>query len=616
VGGYLIIGLAGHIDHGKSALVTALTGRPMDRLAEERRRGITIDLNFAPLVLAGGTVAGVVDVPGHEDFVRTMAAGASGADLALFVIAADEGWKPQTHEHLAVLEYIRVPLGIPVITKADLASDARITLLSAEVADRLRSSPVAFAPPSVVSIRTGQGLDALRGVIESLARKIVARRVQDLFRLPIDRVFSVAGVGTVVTGTAWSGTVAVGDAVTVLPGRLAARVRSIEEHGKSRSRSEPGARTAVGLAGISREGITRGTVLVSEGEPWPVTTAFDAMLALSQEAPRPLNTQSRVRVLMGTAEVMARVHPRVNIPPGSDGGARLVLEQPVVARGGDRFVVRSYSPVTTIGGGVVLDPDPPRRSVWSPLLLEVEPEARLLGLLARRPEGIDSRALPFLLGVPPVEASAVAARTRDVRPLDHRWVADSAVRTAGEGAIRLVRAHHASHPESRGIPLETLRRSLRAPEAIVEMAIGDLVAAGQLRIGEGAASLPEFVPLIPGGGEAGVARLVRLVEEAGLMPPTLSELAAGGNLRDLEGVARVATARGMLTAVERDRYYGGRALDRFTLALRELGQNGSISPATLRDRLGISRKYLIPLLEWADREGITVRVGDGRRLKG
>ncbi len=381
----MIIGTAGHIDHGKSALVTALTGKPMDRLAEERRRGITIDLNFAPLDLGSGVIAGVVDVPGHEDFVRTMVAGASGVDLAVLVVAADEGIMPQTEEHLAILEQLRIPAGIPVVTKADLVEPEWAELVASELAERLAKSPVAFEAPVIVSARTGQGIDTLRGRLAEHARTVASRPAGDLFRLPIDRAFSVAGVGTVVTGTAWSGRIALGDAVVLLPGGSRGRVRSLEMHGAGLDRSFSGARTAVGISGVSRGEAHRGAVLVEEGSPWTPTTALDVEIALEMTARRPLGARARVRLHLGTAEVMARVLPRAPIEPGERGLARLALEQPVVARGGDRFVVRSYSPVATIGGGRILDPIPPRRRVLWPSGLPAEDAGDQIPGLARAP---------------------------------------------------------------------------------------------------------------------------------------------------------------------------------------------------------------------------------------
>jgi selenocysteine-specific elongation factor len=611
----VIVGTAGHIDHGKSALVTALTGRSMDRLAEERRRGITIDLNFAPLPLGTNLVAGVVDVPGHEDFVRTMVAGASGIDLALLVVAADEGIMPQTVEHLAVLEHLGVRAAIPVITKADLVEPEWLELVAAEVAQRLAGSPIAFEPPIAVSSRTGQGLEQLRARLAALATELPGRSAADLFRLPVDRAFSVAGVGTVVTGTAWSGRVAIGDPVLLLPQGRAGRVRSIESYGASLERSEPGARTALGLAGIDRADVHRGSVVVTPDSAWLPTSAVDVEILLQSDAPRPLVNRTRVRFHLGTAEVMARVLPRMPIEPGRSGIARLTLDDPVVARGEDRFVLRSYSPVITIGGGRVLDPQPPyRRSLWPIELASRRPAERFRALLARHPAGLSVAALPILLGLSRGEAAELATREASARHVGERWVEVGTLDALAGRALETLKAYHRSHMSERGMPLETLRRSLKAPDPLVESVLADLAAAGRMRIFEGLAALAGFAPRVV-GGEQEIDRIVGLLEAAHLSPPTLAELQRESGRTDVGAVLRLAAASGRVEAVERNRYYTRAALDQFTQALVELGREGDIVPAAVRDRLGISRKYLIPLLEWADGRGITVRVGDVRHLR-
>ena len=266
--GCVIIGTAGHIDHGKSALVEALTGKSMDPLDEEQRRGITLDLHFAPLQLANGRVAGVIDVPGHEDLIRTMVAGAAGLDLVLLIVSADEGIMPQTREHLAIVEQLRVPAGIPVITKSDLVEPEMLSLVQAELAQWLVRSPVKFTAPLATSVVTGTGLTQLKSLIDSTTDGLGRREADDLFRLPIDRALSLPGVGTVVTGTAWSGSLEVGDMVTLLPGGVEGRVRSLERHGEEVGFSAPGERVAVGLAGVDRQQVHRGDVLVRRGDPW------------------------------------------------------------------------------------------------------------------------------------------------------------------------------------------------------------------------------------------------------------------------------------------------------------------------------------------------------------
>ena len=611
----MIIGTAGHIDHGKSALVSALTGKPMDRLLEERRREITIELNFAPLDLGSGKIAGVVDVPGHEDFVRTMVAGASGIDLVLLVIAADEGIMPQTEEHLAILEQLEIPAGIPVITKADLGDSEWLQLVTSEVAERLAASPIEFEPPMRVSAKTGAGIEALRQRLVARAAALPPRLSGDGFRMPIDRSFSLAGVGTVVTGTARSGRLSIGDWVLVLPGGLRARVRSLESYGHAVERSESRARTAVGLAGLERRAVTRGDVLVTDELPWVAASALDVEINLLPGAARPLKQRTRVRLHLGTAEAMARVLPRVPIEPGETGLARLSLEKPVVARAEDRFVIRSYSPVTTIGGGRVLDPSPPgRRTAWPEGLASRDPAERFRAALIRRNQGIEAVALPLLIGLPRAAAAEIGKAETSARLVGDIWVPAGTVNAVGARALGLLREYHRQHISDPGMPLETLRHSLQAREVVVEAALSDFARAGRLRRIEGVVALAGFVPQVV-GGDAVIDRVVHILLEAHLNPPSISELERSTGRRDLLAILRLAAARGEVEAVERDRFYARAALDQFTAVLNDLGQQGEIIPGAVRERLGLSRKYLIPLLEWADGKGITVRAGEGRRLK-
>jgi selenocysteine-specific elongation factor len=607
----VIVGTAGHIDHGKSALVRALTGTTMDRLPEERRRGITIDLGFAPLDLDGVT-AGVVDVPGHEDFIRTMVAGASGIDLALLVIAADEGIMPQTEEHLAILEQLAVPAVVPVITKIDLVDPDWLELVIGEVIERLAGSSLSFDPPAAVSAVAGTGLDALRRRLRDHASRVRARPTGDLFRLPLDRAFSVPGVGTVVTGTAWSGSVAIGDRVRLLPGGAEARVRSIECWGRGVERSLPGARTALGLAGLERAQARRGEVVVGGETPWGVSGRLDVAVTLLPGM-RPLTMRTRVRLLLGTAEVMARVAPRAPVGDGSQM-ARLRLERPLAARGGDRFVLRSYSPVTTIGGGIVLDPDPPARpAAWSAELAAPDPAHRVSALVGRRPYGAPAVTLPLLTGLRPDVAERAANAVRDMQRVGDRWIRREVLTAARERVLSVLRGFHEREPGQEGMQLETLRRSLGAPEWLADAALQALAAAGRIQLRRTQARLAGFTPRVA-GGEAELERVVAIVRQAGLAPPSVAELEQETGREDVASVLRLAAARGQVEPVERDRYYDGEALQRFADTLRELGQSGEIHPAAVRDRLGISRKFLIPLLEWADGQGITVRSGDGRRL--
>jgi selenocysteine-specific elongation factor len=356
-------------------------------------------------------------------------------------------------------------------------------------------------------------------------------------------------------------------------------------------------------------------MLVHAASPWTPSSALDVEIALEATAPCPLGPRARVRLHLGTAEVMARVLPRAPIAPGERGLARLALEQPLVARGGDRFVLRSYSPVATIGGGRILDPIPPRRrALWPVHLAADEPDARFRALVERRPTGVSASVLPVLLGLPPAAANEVARRETRVRRVADHWVATATLERAAAGALEVVRRHHRAHPSDRGMPLETLRRSLKAPDDLAEAVLDDLRGTGRIQRLDGVVALAGFAPRVE-GGDVEIDRLVQLLEGASLTPPSLSELERQTGRRDVAAILRLAAASGRVEPVERDRYYTRGALDRFVAALEEEGRQGDIVPSTLRQRLGISRKYLIPLLEWADAKGITVRVGDTRRLK-
>lgn len=610
----MILGTAGHIDHGKSALVEALTGRPMDPYPEERRRGITLDLHVAPLALADGSLLGLVDVPGHEDLVRTMAAGAAGMDFALLVIAADEGIMPQTREHLAVLEQLAIPRGIPVLTKADLVEPEWLALVREDVTRWLARSPVRFSPPVVVSARTGDGIPDLRAAIEALTRgDVLARDPGDLARLPIDRVLSLPGTGTVVAGTTWSGVFQVGDTVLLLPAGHEARIRSLEAHGAPVASSRPGQRLAVGLAGIERSEARRGDVLVHPDAGWRPATAVDAVVDLLQEAPRALGHLARVRLHLGTAEVIARVHARRPLARGETGVVRLALETPVVARGGDRFLLRSFSPVVVIGGGWLADPLPPSgRAPWPRGEAPLAPADRLRVLLEREPRGIASAELPIRLGVRPDALEALARDPAICRTAD-AFVAEGRVAAGIAEAHVRVAAYHDTHPTEGGLPLETLRQALAGFGAAGVAALDRALASGQLLSAGGLVREPGFQPTVA-GGDAAQVRLLAAIAAGGLTPPTVAELTASLGMSGAVDALRHAAREGTVIAVERDRYYAPAVLAEFIATLRALGARGPVTPPQVREATGLSRKFLIPLLEWADRQGITRREGEARRV--
>ncbi|MEP6622536.1 MAG: selenocysteine-specific translation elongation factor, partial [bacterium] len=404
----MILGTAGHIDHGKTSLVRALTGVDTDRLPEEKRRGITIELGFAPLSLDGVGQVGIVDVPGHEAFVRTMVAGATGIDFALLVVAADAGVMPQTREHLAILSLLGVRGGVVAITKRDLVDEEWLSLVHDDVASAIAGTSLEGAVVVPVSSTTGEGLDALRVALAGAAQAVPRRSSLDLFRLPIDRAFTMKGTGTVVTGTVWSGSLARDAAIRLLPADVVVRVRGLQSHGRAVDVVHAGDRAAISLAGVALDDIHRGNVLV-QGDAWKTGRVLRAQLELSEGLDVTLGPRSRVRLHLGTSEVGARLVVREGaLAPGARVSSRIVLDEPIVARAGDRFVLRMASPVATLGGGVVTDPFAPLRA--RPWPMEPVDPARSLALVLDEAgaRGVNLSELPVRLGVPVEQCAELA----------------------------------------------------------------------------------------------------------------------------------------------------------------------------------------------------------------
>lgn len=428
--------------------------------------------------------------------------------------------------------------------------------------------------------------------------------------MPVDRIFSVAGVGTVVTGTTWSGRVGPGDEVRVLPGGAVARVRSVEAYGRPADAARPAVRTALGLSGVDRDRIHRGDQIVTG--PWAEATVLEVVAELISAAARPLAPRTRVRVHLGTAEVLARVTGRQRLGPGQRGPLRLRLESPLIARGGDRLVLRSYSPVATIGGGRVVDLEPPAGAPWDEHLGSVEGAIRAAALVARRRFGVAVELLPQLLGQDGA-ASAASAAKAGLKRVGSRWISPAVLADLGAAAEAVVGDHHKRAPAEPGLSSETLRQRLRAPDEVADHVVKEAERRGTIRLKDGVAMLSGFTPT-GAGGDAAVARLVQFVEQAGLEAPTIDEIAAGASLSPVGPALRLAVERGLIQAVDRERYASRVALELFRDTLVEIGAGGDITLAAVRERLGLTRKFLIPLLEWSDRQGITRRLGESRVL--
>lgn len=634
---HVVVGTAGHIDHGKSALVRALTGTDPDRLKEEQARGITVDLGFAHFE-AGGVRYAFVDVPGHERFVRNMLAGAGGFDVVLLVVAADESVMPQTREHFEICRLLGIETAVVVLTRSDLVEDPDlIELAGLEVRDLLAGSAFAAAPIVPVSSLTGEGLDDLRAALADAASAAPARDPDGLFRLPVDRVFSVRGFGAVVTGTLVSGRVSVGAEVEILPGGDRARVRGLEVHGATAESGSAGERVALNLAGVRRERVERGSVVGLPGE-LGAGRMLDARLEVLADIGAPIADEDRVHVHTGAATALARVRllgGLESVAPGETALVQLRLESPLAALRGDRFILRRYSPVVTIGGGTLLDAEPPKRSPRSAAARDAvaalaaggDREAALLFLDEAGLPGLTQAGLARRLGRPGAAVGRLLASLGEAGEIvvaagragsEARLLAADRARALEERLLARLAAFEEANRLRPGMPVEELREHAGVPAGVADGALLRLETEGRVRRDrDTVATAGRAVRLTE--AEQGIHdRLAGLLEEGGLAPPTLSEacrsLAAAPPL--VEAMRRLLAHAGRAVIVTPDLSFSVEALRSLKEAVHERRQsNPEISVGWFKERFGLSRKHAIPLLEWLDRERVTVRVGDVRRIR-
>ncbi|HSG08464.1 MAG TPA: selenocysteine-specific translation elongation factor [Longimicrobiales bacterium] len=622
----VIMGTAGHIDHGKTALVRALTGVDTDRLPEEKARGITIDLGFAELADLGDLQVGVVDVPGHEDFVRTMVAGASGMDLVLLVVAADEGLMPQTREHFDIIRLLDVPEMVVALTKIDAVDPEWAELVSDDVRALLADTSYAEAPILATSARVGTGMEELRREIRAAALRARPRTSDDLTRLPVDRVFTVPGRGTVVTGTLWSGSLRTGATVRMLPEGKTARIRSLQVHGRDVDAAWAGERTAVALAGVDRQEIQRGAVLVSVAgwEPTWMLTTLVRVLATA----KPLEHGQRVRVHLGTAEVLARcaVLEGSAVPPGASGWVQLRLESPTVSRARDRVVLRSYSPLSTLGGGLVAEPRPAKRrrvnraqDLSLRAVLDGTPEEAALAVLEMAGwSGVATESLPALAGISPGDVGGCASVLQAKGGLVGKGLAFSPDVVAEASALVLsaLERGHREEPLRPAVALERVRGALPewAARELADLVVTLLQAEGALELAEGGARRPGFQPCPTADQERAADALTELFARSGLAAPFLDDLPLELRGReDLGQLLHFLERRGVLRTVDAGLFIASEALDRAARAVTErLGGRSDLGPADFREVLDVSRKHLMPLLAHLDGLGVTVRRGPAR----
>jgi selenocysteine-specific elongation factor len=628
---HVIVGTAGHIDHGKSSLVEALTGTNPDRLEEEKRRGITLDLGFAFLELQGVRL-GLVDVPGHERFVRNMLAGAGGIDLVLLVMAADEGIKPQTREHFEICRLLGIPRGIIAITKSDLVDADSLGLVRMEIEEFVRGSFLENAPIVPVSARSGAGLDELKNELRRVAQEVAAKDATQNFRLPIDRSFAMKGFGTVVTGTLISGAVKVEDEVELYPARKRLRVRGLHSGGKQIERAVAGQRTAVNLAGIEHEEITRGMVLGPAGL-FEATQRADARVTLLGSAP-PLKNRARVHFHQGTAEAIADVillsDGGGELVAGGSAFAQLRLDKPLLLLPGDRFILRRFSPVVTIGGGTVLDARAPQHkrkdAAVAPFLRVLEHGKReeILGALVEAtPCGLTLAEILARTGWIESETRAAAeklAAAKRVRMLGNAPIvlAPAQAVTDSAAAIRkAVETFHRANPLLPGIPKQELRgKAGRARVEIFEAALGDLVAARALATAGDLVSLAGREITLSTEETRAKELIEREFESAGLTVPGFASVLAKlpVDAARAQKILQILLREKVLVKISSDLVFHRNTL----LKLREMlakyrKEHGTRLPITVfKELTGITRKYAIPLLEHLDREQVTRRAGDER----
>jgi len=629
---FVILGTAGHIDHGKSALVKALTGIDPDRLKEEKDRGITIDLGFADLTYPDGLTVGIVDVPGHERLVRNMLAGAGGIDIVLLVIAADEGIMPQSKEHLAICNLLKIKSGLIVLTKIDLVEEDWGKLVADEARDFVKGTFLEGTEIIPVSSKTGKNIDLLKEKIREIALKVQPKLTGGLFRLPIDRVFTLKGFGTVVTGTAISGSISVDEPVDILPSNISSKVRGLHSHGKAIKTAYAGQRVAINLTGVEKESLKRGDVVIIPTR-FTSTKTIDAKVELLKDSPV-LKNKGLVHFHSGTAEVIARIilYDRDELKPGEGCYCQLRLQYPVISMSGDRYIIRRFSPVETIGGGEILDCYPSKRKKSEGLKdLEVFEKGTFDEKIAMKIKKSGLHGVSVLLiegwinaDIPAIQDSIKALKDKGtVVQFEDILLHSTAVNSIKEGVNKILTQFHKQNPLKTGMPKEEVRvqlgfesQRLKVEQRIFNSLINSMrdiaVDKDLLRSANFKASLSEV--------DKGIeTKIITMLKQAGFQPPLKEELLTVLKMqpKQLDDILKLMTKEGKLVRINETMYITKTVYDKVIGLLKDFfSRKKEMTVAEFRDVLGTSRKYALPFLEYLDTQRITMRVGDVRKFLG
>ena len=622
-----IIGTAGHIDHGKSALIQALTSIDPDRLPEEKRREMTIDLGFAWLRASSGEMIGIVDVPGHEDFVKTMIAGVGGIDAVLLVIAADEGWMPQTEEHLQILDLLRIKHGIVVLSKIDLIDDPDwLDLVEEEIREKLKGTALSDVPIVRVSAKTGANIEELRQRIEELVSKVIPKRDIGKPRLSIDRVFSMRGSGVVVTGTLIDGALTRGGKVCIFPKKLHTYVRTLESYKEKRDRVEPGSRVAINLAGLEKEDISRGDIIFSEEEQVRSSKFTDARIEVIPQLTKPLKSNAELKIYLGTQEILGKITLLTGetIKPGGAALAQIRFEEAVATRIGDHFIIRRPSPAETVGGGTVLDPLASKHKFKERdkalLFLQRRVGLEITDLVLSeldKSKYVEKKNLLLASHYSQQEVMNCVESLRGEGKLimAGTWVIDITYWQARiEQVLHILAEKHSLQPLEKGFSQGEMQSRLKLPKELFDKVIVNLVDLKKIVREQNIIALSTHKLALSPEQDKLVSQILKVLQESGANPPTRKELIA--QMPNSEKVIRYMRQQNMLVELSEGVLFERKSYEAIKSQLVDfLRSQGSISFQQARTLLGFSRKYLLPLFNKLDEEGITQRSGDTRILR-